>query len=71
MSTFPITFGNTRWIRRYGLTVVFIAVYCAMSLVIVLQGRTIESQRSLIRQLFHDSLELNALKVQRSQQRTR
>ena len=71
MSTFPISYGNTRWIRRYGLTVLFIAVYCAMSLVIVLQGRTIESQRTLIRQLFHDSLELNALKVRRSQQRTR
>lgn len=71
MSTFPITYGNTRWIRRYGLTVVFVVVYCAMSLVIVLQGRTIESQRTLIRQLFHDSLELNALKIQRFQQHGR
>ncbi len=38
-----------------------------MSLLVVQQGRTINSQRFLIRQLFRDSLELNAMKVQQAQ----
>ncbi len=40
-----------------------------MTLLIVQQGRTIDSQRILIRALFQDSLELNALKVHEIQER--
>jgi hypothetical protein len=34
----------------------------------VQQAHTIDSQRVLIKQLFQDSLELNAMKVQKAQQ---
>ncbi len=52
-----------QWLRRQGLTVIFCFIYVVMSLLIVEQGRTIDSQRKLIRQLFHDSLELTAVKM--------
>ncbi len=42
-----------------------------MSLLIVQQGRTIDSQRTLIKALFQDSLELNAIKVREVQERLR
>ncbi len=38
-----------------------------MSLLVMQQSRTIDSQRTLIKQLFQDSLELNAMKVQQLQ----
>ncbi len=40
-----------------------------MTLLIVQQGRTIDSQRILIKALFQDSLELNAIKVHEIQER--
>jgi hypothetical protein len=44
------------------LTVLFLISYALMSMLIVEQGRTIESQRALIRELFRDSTELSAIK---------
>jgi hypothetical protein len=44
------------------LTVLFLISYGIMTLLIVEQGTTIENQRALIRDLFHDSAELTALK---------
>lgn len=44
------------------LTVLFLISYGLMTMLIVEQGQTIESQRSLIRQLFRDSQELSAVK---------
>jgi hypothetical protein len=44
------------------LTVLFLVSYGLMTMLIVEQGRTIESQRSLIRDLFRDSQELSAVK---------
>jgi hypothetical protein len=44
------------------LTVLFLISYGLMTMLIVEQGRTIESQRALIRELFHDSTELSAIK---------
>lgn len=44
------------------LTVLFLVSYGLMTMLIVEQGRTIESQRSLIRELFRDSQELSAVK---------
>jgi len=44
------------------LTVLFLISYGLMTMLIVEQGRTIESQRSLIRELFRDSQELSAVK---------
>ncbi len=44
------------------LTVLFLISYGLLTMLVVEQGRTIESQRFLIRQLFTDSGELTALK---------
>jgi len=48
------------------LTVLFCLSYGLMTMLIVEQGSTIESQRNLIRELFRDSTELSAIK-QRAQ----
>lgn len=45
------------------LTVLFLISYGLMTMLIVEQGRTIDSQRSLIRELFRDSKELSATKL--------
>ena len=44
------------------LTVLFLISYGLMTMLVVEQGRTIDAQRTLIRQLFGDSSELTALK---------
>lgn len=49
-----------RWLPL--LTVLFLISYGLMTLLIVEQGQTIESQRALIRELFHDSTELSAVR---------
>ena len=51
--------------RRHLVIAVLATAAILMSLLIVEQGRIIDSQRTLIHQLFRDSLELNAMKVQR------
>ena len=45
------------------LTVLFLISYGLMTMLIVEQGSTIESQRTLIRELFRDSKELAAVKT--------
>jgi hypothetical protein len=45
------------------LTVLFLISYGLMTLLIVEQGSTIQSQRTLIQQLLGDSTELSALKA--------
>ena len=45
------------------LTVLFLISYGLMTMLIVEQGQTIESQRALIRELFRDSTELTANKM--------
>ena len=45
------------------LTVLFMISYGLMTMLIVEQGQTIESQRALIRELFRDSSELSATKM--------
>jgi hypothetical protein len=49
------------------LVVLFVLSYGLMTMLIVEQGRTIESQRSLIHSLFSDSSELSHLKSQAAQ----
>src|SRR4029077_18093255 len=51
------------------LTVLFLISYGLMTMLIVEQGRTIESQRALIRELFRDSTELSAVKTKAQQDR--
>ena len=45
------------------LTILFLISYALMTMLIVEQGRTIESQRALIRDLFRDSTELSAVRA--------
>jgi hypothetical protein len=61
----PATPKKNRWLPL--LTVLFLISYGLMTMLIVEQGRTIESQRSLIRQLFRDSTELSAVKQKAAQ----
>lgn len=45
------------------LTVLFLISYALMTMLIIEQGATIESQRALIRELFRDSTELSTMKL--------
>lgn len=54
-------------IRRHSLTIVLSVAFLFMSYLCFQQGRTIASQQTLIRSLFQDSLELNAIKVKQVQ----
>jgi hypothetical protein len=45
------------------LTVLFLISYALMATLVVEQGRTIDSQRCLIKQLFRDSSELTGMKT--------
>ena len=49
------------------LIVLFLISYALMTMLIVEQGRTIESQRALIHDLFRDSEELSAVKMKAQQ----
>jgi hypothetical protein len=67
MATAALPLPAQQWLRRYWLSVVMLIAYFLLSLLIIEQGRTIEAQRTLIRKLFSDSLQLNALKVEKQQ----
>ena len=56
----PATSKKRGWLPV--LTLLFLVSYGLMTMLIVEQGRTIESQRALIRELFRDSTELSATK---------
>jgi hypothetical protein len=56
----PTTAKKHGWLPL--LTVLFLISYGLMTMLIVEQGQTIESQRALIRELFRDSRELSAVK---------
>ena len=51
------------------LTVLFLISYGIMTMLIVEQGNTIDAQRLLIKQLFSDSAQLNAMKGHEAQKR--
>lgn len=46
------------------LVVLFCVSYGILTMLVVEQGRTIDSQKSLIRQLFEDSTKFNAMRMQ-------
>jgi uncharacterized membrane protein len=52
------------------LTVLFLISYALMTMLIIEQGRTIDSQRVLIRELFRDSTELSASRMKAAQDKT-
>jgi hypothetical protein len=51
------------------LTVLFLVSYGLLTMLVVEQGRTIDSQRNLIRLLFDDSVQLSSLKGKANQKR--
>jgi hypothetical protein len=53
------------------LTVLFLISYGLMTMLIVEQGATIESQRALLRELYRDSQELSALRTRALQEKNR
>lgn len=58
------------WVSANGLVTILLAGYFFLSLLVFEQGRTIESQRSLIQQLFGDSIALNMARVHKIEQRS-
>ena len=70
-ATNPITTIEPAPAKKHGwlpiLVVLFLISYGLMTMLIVEQGRTIDSQRTLIRELFHDSTELSAVKMKAQQ----
>lgn len=63
----PATPKKRGWLPL--LTVLFLISYGLMTMLIVEQGQTIESQRALIRELFRDSTELSAVKMKAQEER--
>jgi len=51
------------WIKRRAVLLLLFVGYLVTSTVLVEQQHTIESQRVLIRDLFHDSVELNNIRM--------
>ena len=62
----PVAAKKHGWLPL--LTVLFLISYGLMTMLIVEQGRTIESQRALIRELFRDSKELSAVRMRAAQE---
>jgi hypothetical protein len=56
-----------RWLLRRLIAIVLSVMSGVMALVVVQQNRTIDSQRQLIRQLFQDSVALNAARMKLAQ----
>jgi hypothetical protein len=67
MTTAALPLTAQQWLRRHWLSVVMLTAYLLLSLLIIEQGRTINAQQTLIRKLFSDSLQLNALKLEKQQ----
>jgi hypothetical protein len=62
----PVAAKKHGWLPL--LTILFLISYGLMTMLIVEQGRTIESQRALIRELFRDSKELSAVRMKAAQE---
>ena len=63
MSALTARLPKLLWLRRHVLTLVFAVAYLILTAFVVEQGRIIDSQRYLIRQLFRDSIELQQAKI--------
>ena len=51
------------WLRTRGLRLIFFFAYVMLMLTIVEQGRIIQAQQTLIRQLYPDSVELTKARL--------
>jgi len=54
------------WLKKRAVLLLLLVAYVLSSSLILEQQRTIESQRILIRDLFHDSMELSQLKMKQA-----
>ncbi len=59
------------WITTHRLVTILLVGYFFLSMIIFEQGRTIDNQRSLIQQLFGDSIALNLSRVHKLEQKLR
>lgn len=67
----PVSFFDSPHIanvRKHVILLLFIG-YAFMGMLIMEQGRTISNQRTLIRDLFADSVELTTLKIREARSR--
>ena len=70
MATQPLVpHTSFAWLRRNGVTFALLLAYLVMSLLVVEQGRVIDSQQKLIRLLYSDSWELTVLKIKQIQEK--
>jgi hypothetical protein len=67
MATIALPLPTQHWLRRHWLSVIMLAAYLLLSLLVIEQGRVIQAQHSLIQALFSDSLQLNVLRVEKHQ----
>jgi len=51
------------WLRTRGLRLIFFFAYAMLMLTILEQGRIIQAQQTLIRQLYPDSVELTKARL--------
>ena len=55
--TAPMPCARYTWLRTRGLRLIFFFAYAMLVLTVVEQGRIIQAQQTLIRQLYPDSAE--------------
>lgn len=54
------------WFKKRAILLLLMVAYLLTASVVVEQRQTIESQRVLIRDLFHDSMELTQIKIKQA-----
>lgn len=57
------------WVTTHRLVTILLVGYFFLSMIVFEQGRVIDNQRSLIQQLFGDSIALNIARVHKLQQK--
>jgi len=63
--TAAVSRARYAWLRTRGLRLIFFFAYAMMVLTILEQGRIIQAQQMLIRQLYPDSVELAKARLNR------
>ena len=63
----PVRNPRYSWLRTHGLRLIFFFAYAMMMLTILEQGRIIQAQQVLIRQLYPDSVKLGSAKAHQIQ----
>jgi hypothetical protein len=63
MGSMTLESAQFSWIKKRGVLLLLFMAFLMTSSVVFEQQQTIESQRVLIRDLFHDSMELSQMKV--------